>query len=848
MKLPANTKDQQIINLAEGSAYHLRYVTKHVPELAQAYIDPLKYFNFIYKDELVPPESIHVEYSATENVPTNVPLYTGQIFNTGYTPLYIYRNYQMNNEITQTPIATIAGGTIMTVRLALGDAIVPKSTAYLISKTPNITFQDEQIDRNVARSVFFVTDITSDRFYVNISENNYITTLTEEYIQRLTALYNQLTGQLEDQLSDYDIRGYLPLGGGELVGQLKSSYGNVPVNFINIPVGSYRDIQATREDGNRVGVVRFQGNATVNSVSIGACGPNNSAPSGITISRSLDDGTVTVTGPTPPTSDSSNRLATTSYVRSIIPKAQVGSTDIPVYVDSNGVIKTTGKKFSDYVLKSGDTMSGGLIITRNINASGTADATVAGNQPALIVGGTPAAAHIEISANEVMAKSAKASDGTVKGAELHLNYDGGTVTVNKTNVVRLGSKDTAVGSTDIPVYVTAGGVVTTTGKKFSDYVPKTTTINGQSLSGNISLTAANVGALATTGGTVTGTIQSGTGNSIKRNVDNSYLGLFGDTSTDGKGSAVLVYGKSSTSNTGNVIIRAGDGTSTSSLILKPDGTMTWGGKSVTTTSASDVGSTDIPVYLKGGVITTTGKKFSDYVPITRTINSKALSANISLTASDVGAVPTTRTVNSKALSANISLTASDVGALATTGGTLTGGLTGTTATFSNTVTITRTTDASGTSDNKPALIVGGTSTQQHIEIDNNEIMSKASGTTVGSLYINSDGGNVYVNGKQVAVMTGDRGLFAGYETVGSATTINNASADANEVNTNVTLANSTDGTAYTKLVRFTVAGKTVTLGSKWNWVGGVAPTSIKAGSILVCCWCGSGGLCNILQP
>lgn len=58
---------------------------------------------------------------------------------------------------------------------------------------------------------------------------------------------------------------------------------------------------------------------------------------------------------------------------------------------------------------------------------------------------------------------------------------------------------------------------------------------------------------------------------------------------------------------------------------------------------------------------------TDYVPTARTINSKPLSANITLSASDVSAVPTTRTVNGKALSANISLSASDVGALASNG-------------------------------------------------------------------------------------------------------------------------------------------------------------------------------------
>ena len=55
-----------------------------------------------------------------------------------------------------------------------------------------------------------------------------------------------------------------------------------------------------------------------------------------------------------------------------------------------------------------------------------------------------------------------------------------------------------------------------------------------------------------------------------------------------------------------------------------------------------------------------------FVPKTRTINSKALDANITLTASDLGAVPTTRTVNSKALSSNITLTAADVNAVPTT--------------------------------------------------------------------------------------------------------------------------------------------------------------------------------------
>jgi len=61
----------------------------------------------------------------------------------------------------------------------------------------------------------------------------------------------------------------------------------------------------------------------------------------------------------------------------------------------------------------------------------------------------------------------------------------------------------------------------------------------------------------------------------------------------------------------------------------------------------------------GEMETTLGNK----VDKTTTINNKPLSSNISLDASDVGAVPTSRMVNGKALSGNITLSAVDVKAL-----------------------------------------------------------------------------------------------------------------------------------------------------------------------------------------
>lgn len=61
-----------------------------------------------------------------------------------------------------------------------------------------------------------------------------------------------------------------------------------------------------------------------------------------------------------------------------------------------------------------------------------------------------------------------------------------------------------------------------------------------------------------------------------------------------------------------------------------------------------------------------------------------------------------------------------------------------------TVTITKTTDLSGTANKSPALIVGGAATSTHMEIDANEIQAKASGTTTGNLFLNNDGGIVYI--------------------------------------------------------------------------------------------------------
>lgn len=80
-------------------------------------------------------------------------------------------------------------------------------------------------------------------------------------------------------------------------------------------------------------------------------------------------------------------------------------------------------------------------------------------------------------------------------------------------------------------------------------------------------------------------------------------------------------------------------------------------------------------------------------------------------------------------------------------------------TVTGTLVLSKTTDVSGTANNSPALIVGGTATAQHMEIDNNEIQAKTNGTSVATLNLNLDGGIIY---------TGTGGIITkGTVTVGS---------------------------------------------------------------------------------
>ena len=61
----------------------------------------------------------------------------------------------------------------------------------------------------------------------------------------------------------------------------------------------------------------------------------------------------------------------------------------------------------------------------------------------------------------------------------------------------------------------------------------------------------------------------------------------------------------------------------------------------------------------------------------------------------------------------------------------------------------RTTDAAGSADKGPAVIIGGMRTAAHIEIDSNEIVAKSNGTTETVLYLNETTANVRIGGSTV---------------------------------------------------------------------------------------------------
>lgn len=254
--------------------------------------------------------------------------------------------------------------------------------------------------------------------------------------------------------------------------------------------------------------------------------------------------------------------------------------------------------------------------------------------------------------------------------------------------------------------------------KLAEYLPKSGgTIDGNlTVSGTITgdvtgdVTGTASGNLPLSGGTMTGNIVGGHLFSIYNSSDDDSTRVFGASAWD-KGAGLNLWGKDYTGSKGFFTLYAHDGTNLKQLTGKPDGTLTWDGKNI----ARDVksGTTNGTISVNGSDVSVYGLGSAAYT--------------------DSTAYATSSHTHSY---------------LATTGGTVSG-----------TLTLSRTTDAGATSTTMPALVVGGTSAQKHIAIDNDEIMAVAANNAVGTLYINNDGGAVYVGSGTVGVYLDNSAAF-----------------------------------------------------------------------------------------
>lgn len=131
-----------------------------------------------------------------------------------------------------------------------------------------------------------------------------------------------------------------------------------------------------------------------------------------------------------------------------------------------------------------------------------------------------------------------------------------------------------------------------------------------------------------------------------------------------------------------------------------------------------------------------------------------------------------------------------------------------------------------------------------LKTDNAVSATKAVQDGNGNNIVNTYATKAELNGK--ISTTGNRGTISGYETCGSASTINQDSPDSNVTDETITVQDGTNNTCWTKTIRCTAASPVVNLGSKWVWAGGTTPT-LKQNGILVCAWLGNEGIISFVS-
>ena len=200
---------------------------------------------------------------------------------------------------------------------------------------------------------------------------------------------------------------YLSLAGGTMTGNLVTK--NTPVTKGTNPTAvQYRSLAFTDNTGSavkdRLGILENKVNTNgITETYISAYNYTKDNTTSGRIAVLNNKGTVYTEAPTPADNDNTTKIATTAWVQK--------------FCNTTKKFLTAHQSLANYLPLTGGTVTGTLTLTRNTDANGKAD-----NAPALIVGGARTAAHLEMDANELIAKS----NGTTP-TELWLNGDGGQV-------------------------------------------------------------------------------------------------------------------------------------------------------------------------------------------------------------------------------------------------------------------------------------------------------------------------------------------------------------------------------------------------------------------------------------
>ena len=348
-------------------------------------------------------------------------------------------------------------------------------------------------------------------------------------------------------------------------------------------------------------------------------------------------------------SDGINRKLSDYVPTSRTVNSKTLSSDITLNLDD--VSDGSTRKLSDYVPTSRTVNSKALSSNITLNLDDISDGTTRKLSDYVptsrTVNSKALSSNITLNLDDI-------SDGTNRKIPTNvseLNNDSGYLTssslktVNNESLVGTGNVNIPTGDTNVIESISVNGTAQTVISKNVDLLFKT--INGNSIEGTGNIVVGGGGTALIDSISVNNVVQP----IVNKNVDITVPPVYDGTLTIQKNSTTIDTFTANSSS--NVTIDISVPTDTSDL----------------TNGAGFITSSDIPTYTLDEVLDGTTRKLSDYVPTSRTVNSKALSSNITLNLDDVSDgssrklsdyVPTSRTVNSKALSSNITLNLDDV--------------------------------------------------------------------------------------------------------------------------------------------------------------------------------------------